>query len=689
MLGTDISTKVSEIINCIPEGQFIFVEDIKSGVSNWSNEGVEFFGFSGNSVSNTKEIMRKLTHPDDRKRLQQEFDAAYAKKKESFFLNFQLRNAKGEYMPCTCKGKMICDEAGNPYTFIGSLTVHKGEEENDAVTDLPKLQKFLSHISRTKKVNKECLLMAFELNHFNKINALYGYDLGNRILYEASKIISGIIGLSGTLYRLGGTDFGIVFFDSCLEKIRDIYSQIRDALANFSLDGSAINIEVCGGALYTKNYKVSNHTVYSYLLSALEKAKDEDNYELVVLDDESHENNYKMLELLDAIKGSVRKGCEGFYLCYQPFVSTVTGKIIGAEALLRWRSPVYGEVSPGRFVPHLESHPCFYDLSIWVLRRAVQDIKEIIKEFPDFFINVNISYKQLERPEFTQEVINIITELEFPAKNLQLEITERCRNLDMLYLKKQLTFFREQGIKIALDDYGTGNSTINFLCELPLTSVKVDQTFILNILSKGSNQVVVDSTVQCAKRLGLNVCLEGIETQEIKDYIEKYSANYHQGYFYSKPKEFSDFKSLINKIWPVNGVSLIKGNPNDSFGVDSILSMIPGGFLIYADNETEKILSVNEMLLDIFECETVEEFTELTQGSFAGMVHPEDYSEVRRAIMVQISSNDRNMDFVKYRIITKKGNVKYVRDYGRLVHNDNDVDLFYVFIVEEQNNYRY
>lgn len=689
MWGTDINSQVAEIINCIPEGQFVFVEDIKSGVSQWSKEGVEFFGFPDSSVSNTKEIMRKLTHPDDRKRLQQEFDAAFAKQKESFFLNFQLRNAKGEYVPCTCKGKMICDEAGNPYVFIGSLTAHRGEEENDAVTDLPKLQKFLSHISRIKKSNKECLLMAFELNHFNKVNALYGYDLGNRILYETAKIIRGIIGSSGALYRLGGTDFGIVFFDSCIEKIREVFAQIRDALANFSLDGSAINIEVCGGAIYTKNYKVSYNTVYSYLLSALEKAKDEDNYELVVFDDETHESNYKMLELLDAIKGSIRKDCEGFYLCYQPFVSTITGKIIGAEALLRWRSPIYGEVSPGRFVPYLESHPCFYDLSIWVLRRAIQDIKEIIKEHPDFFINVNISYKQLERPEFTQEVTNIITELEFPAKNLQLEITERCRNLDLIYLKKQLTYFREQGIKIALDDYGTGNSTINFLCELPLTSVKVDQTFILNILSKGSNQVVVDSTVQCAKRLGLNVCLEGIETQEIKDYIEKYPANYHQGYYYSRPKEFPEFKSLIHNTWPVNGVSLIKGNPNDSFGADSILSMIPGGFLIYADNENEKILSVNEMLLDIFECETVEEFIELTQGSFAGMVHPEDYLDVRRSIMVQISSSDRNMDFVKYRIITKKGNVKCVRDYGRLVRNDSDVDLFYVFIVEEQNNYRY
>ena len=689
MWETDINNKISEIIKCIPEGQFVFVEDIKTGVSNWNNEAAEFFGFSGSSVSNTKEVMRKLTHPDDRKRLQQEFDAAFTKKKESFFLNIQLKNAKGEYIPCTCKGKMICDEAGNPYTFLGSLTVHKGEEEYDAVTDLPKLQKFLSHISKTKKTNKECLLMALELNRFNKINALYGYDLGNRILYEIAKIIIGIIGTRGTLYRLGGTDFGIVFLDSQLEELSGIYSQIRDALAGFSLDGAAINIELCGGALYTKNYKASYNTVYSYLLSALEKAKDEDNYGLVVFDDESHENNYKMLELLESIKNSVRKECEGFYLCYQPFVSTVTGKIIGAEALLRWRSPEYGEVSPGRFVPHLESHSCFYDLSIWVLRRAMLDAKEIIKENPGFFINVNISYKQLERPEFTQEVLNLIKELEFPAKNLQLEITERCRNLDMLFLKQQLLVLRRHGINIALDDYGTGNSTINFLCELPLTSVKIDQTFILNILNKGSNQVVVDSTVQCAKRLGLNVCLEGIETQEIKEYIEKYPANYHQGYFYSRPVEFAKFKSFIHETWQVGGVSLIKRNPNDSYGVGNILSMIPGGFFIYADNESEKILSVNEMLLDIFECGTVEEFSELTKGSFSGMVHPEDYLAVKQSIEAQIRESASHMDFVKYRIVTKKGDVKYVRDYGRLVHNDNDVDLFYVFLVEEQNNYRY
>ena len=115
----------------------------------------------------------------------------------------------------------------------------------------------------------------------------------------------------------------------------------------------------------------------------------------------------------------------------------------------------------------------------------MQDIKEIIDNYPSFFVNVNMSYSQLERPEFVQEVINIINENDFPANNLQLELTERCRNLDIKYLKEQLAFLREHDIKIALDDYGTGNSTINMLCELPFTGVKIDQTFILNILNKG------------------------------------------------------------------------------------------------------------------------------------------------------------------------------------------------------------
>ena len=677
------NAKKIEYTTNAPEGHFSFVDNIESGELNWSKEAIEYLGLSNNEVHNIKDILLEITHPEDKERLLQEFEEVFSKKKDAFYLSFKIKNANGTYVSCTCKSNIMFDKNEKPCLFSGSLTVHKEEEEYDAVTDLPKIQSFFSHISRIKNHNKECLLMALKLKHFNNINALYGYDFGNKTLYEISKIICNIIGESGTVYRLESTGFGIVYNDSDIDGMKEYYSQIQNALASYSLDGFALNIEICGGALYTKNHEVSHRMIYSYLLSALEKAKADDDNKLVVFDDETHENNYKTLELLDAIKASIRNNCEGFYLCYQPFISTVTGKIIGAEALIRWRSPVYGEVSPGRFVPYLEYHSCFYDLSIWILRRALRDAKEIIKNYPRFFINVNMSYSQLERPEFVQEVINLITEINFPAKNLQLELTERCRNLDLKYLKEKLSILRDYGIKIALDDYGTGNSTINLLCELPITSVKIDQTFILNILNKGNNQVVVDSTVQCAKRLGLSVCLEGVETQEIKDFIGKYSANYHQGYFYSRPIEFSQFKSIIKEIWPVNKVSLIHETNNKELGVDNILSMMPGGFFIYTDDETEKILSVNEMMLDIFECDTLDEFLELTNGSFSGIVHPDDYEEARKSIYEQIGASDKKMDCLRYRIITKTGKVKYVLDYGHLVNVDSDVDLFYVFIVEE------
>lgn len=683
-METKFNEQLSTIVGNAPEGQYIFVEDLKTGISSWSKEAEEYLGLPGNSLNNTKEVILSLVHPDDREHWLQEIDEVFLRKRDSFFFTYHIRNAEGKYVPCTGKGWLLFDNNEEPQMFAGSLTIHKGEEMHDAITELPKLQGFLTHISMAKKQNREGLLMALEIKHFNSINALYGYDFGSKALYEIACTIKMVLGESGSLYRLEGVTFGILLTNTRLEFAKEVFQQIRERLANFSLDGCAVNIEICGGALYTKNSEVSSRVVYSCLLSALEKAKDENSYDMVIFDDESHENNYKMLELLDTVKAGIRNHCEGFYLCYQPFVSTVTGKIIGAEALLRFRNPEYGEVSPGRFVPHLESHPCFYDLSLWVLCRAIQDSKEIIKKVPGFFINVNMSYSQLERPEFKYQVVDILKEFDFPAKNLQLELTERCRNLDMKYLREQLNFFHEHGIKIALDDYGTGNSTINLLCDLPISCVKIDQTFILNILGKSSNRVVVDSTVQCAKRLGLNVCLEGVETQEIKDFIGKYSANYHQGYFYSRPIEFDKFRKVLFDTWPVTEVSLITGNPKDEFSVDSILSMIPGGFFIYTDNETEKILSVNERLLDIYECKTLDEFQELTHGVFSGMVHPDDYPHVSRSIAKQITESDANLDFVKYHIITKTGKIKFVRDYGHLVHNENDTDLYYVFIAEEE-----
>ncbi len=683
MQADKLSEKILDIVNNVSDEKFVFVQDMHTGITTWSQEAVDYLNLPGVNLRETTSIFGALVHPDDFPKWIQELNDVFSYKKEDFFCTYNIKNAKGAYVPCIGKGRMVYDEDGRAEVFAGTITIQKREVELDALTDLPKLQEFIEDIRQARKQN-ECLAMAVELRHFHNVNTLYGYHFGNKALYAVAQRMKEMISGNGKVYRTEGTQFLFLIQNNDIEYVKKFYAGLRDALSVFELDGCSLNLEITGGALHTHNCMVSSQTILSCLLSALERAKDEESFELVVFDDETQETNYKMMEMLDAVKAAVRNGCEGFYLCYQPFVSTTTGKIIGAEALIRFRSPIYGEISPGRFVPHLESHPCFYDLSIWVLKKAIKDTKELLSENPKFFVNVNMSYSQLERESFKHEVVAILDEMEFPHGNLQLELTERCRNLDLDYLREQLQFFRGHGIKVALDDFGTGNSTINLLCELPISCVKIDQTFILNILEKANNQVVVNSTVECAKRLGLNICMEGVETHEIREFIGQYAASYHQGYFYSRPVEFERFKETLKESWAVSKVKLLRSSPKEMFGTDSILSMMPGGFFVYTDTPSENLVTVNETLLSIYGCESLDEFLQLTGSSFRGMVHPEDYPKISKSIKEQVERSDTGMDFVRYRIFTKDGTVKRVRDYGRLIPGRGDVDLYYVFLVEDR-----
>ena len=682
MKNIDNAKNSEEVVKGVSEEKFIYVHDMRSGVTAWTQEAMEFFNLPEYLMSNTTAMMKVLIHPEDFERWKKELAASLSLRNKEFLCSFRLKNADGEYVDCVQKGKMVLSDDGEPVIFTGTLAIEQKEIQQDAITELPKVSQFIEDVRESKR-SGECLIMAIDIRRFQNINTVYGYDFGSKTLYEIAKTLVHSLGDRGQVYRREGTEFLIILDNTDVAYAKDYYATVRDSFAKFKVEGIPLNLEMYGGALHTKNSEISTQAIFSCLLSALEKAREEESSELVVYDDENHQDHYKMMELLDTVKAAVRNNCEGFYLCYQPFVSSITGKVIGAEALVRFRNKEYGEVSPGRFVPHLESHSCFYDLSIWILRRAIMDAKEILKTNPSFFINVNISYSQLERESFKEEVVAILEELDFPKRNLQLEITERCRNMNLGYLKEQLAYLREQGIKVALDDFGTGSCTINLLCELPVTSVKIDQTFILHILENTNNQIVVDSTVQCAKRLGLSVCMEGVETQEIKDFIGRYSANYHQGYFYSRPVEIDKFKEVLNKTWLVPQVSLLKSTPKQTFGAESILSMMPGGFFVYANTESEKLVTVNQTLLDIFECDSLDEFLELTGSSFKGIVHPEDYEEISKSIDDQIEKSKAKLDFVKYRIVTKSGKVKHVRDYGRLVHNHGDVDLYYVFLVED------
>ena len=209
--------------------------------------------------------------------------------------------------------------------------------------------------------------------------------------------------------------------------------------------------------------------------------------------------------------------------------------------MIRWKNNEYGVVSPVQFVDVLEQDNLFPELGKWILRTSIRDAKKILDSYPSFVINVNLSYTQLEKPDFVDSVLHILEQEKFPPQNLCLEITERCRLLDMDLLKNIFTRLRGRGIKVALDDFGTGFSSIGVLRKIPVPSVQIDRRFVMNIEQDSSDQKTVRFISELADSFSSSVTAEGIETPEMREFLLRFKIKNLQGFYYSKPLPINDF----------------------------------------------------------------------------------------------------------------------------------------------------
>ena len=324
--------------------------------------------------------------------------------------------------------------------------------------------------------------------------------------------------------------------------MRDCYTELRNyARSGISLDDKFVILDVNAGLMNVDNFDIDHQTVYACLNFAYGESKTRRQGEIVEFYNNLNDENKQRIEKLYAIRASIMRDYKGFYLLYQPVVDASTEKLIGAEALLRWRSKEYGVVPPDHFIPILEKDPLFCELGQWVLRTAINGAKLVMEENPDFMINVNLSYTQLEKPDFVDMVLRTLKEEGFPPNRLCLEITERCRLLDMYLLKNVIVNLRGRGVQIALDDFGTGFSSIGLVKNLPFDTIKIDRSFVLKIEEDEKDRELIKSFVSVASTFGAKVCVEGIETGGMRDILQAYHIQSFQGYYYAKPLELRDF----------------------------------------------------------------------------------------------------------------------------------------------------
>ena len=297
-----------------------------------------------------------------------------------------------------------------------------------------------------------------------------------------------------------------------------------------------------------RHHNTTPSVILSCAAYALESSKRRQDGEFVIFENELGDRTQRTMDLLLALQRDVTmEECSGFSLCYQPLISGVDNSILAVEALTRWNKEPFGSISPGEFIPQLENDRCFFALGQWILRQAMTDGLKLLAIQPDLMVNVNVSHAQLDRYEFRDALMDLLRDTGFPAKNLCLELTERCRSIRPDYLAEELRFFRSQGIQIALDDFGTGLASLGLFHTLPMDWLKIDQTFISGIRTSPMDQSIVEAVIHWADHLDLRVCIEGVEDAETREFLQRYPVAAHQGYHYSFPLPLPELIALLEK----------------------------------------------------------------------------------------------------------------------------------------------
>ena len=533
-------------ISKLSQDSYLMVTDMQHNLTFVPESTAEFLGIpSGWCEDGYKIVLEKSVHPYDCPEYTEEM------KKRLRGINLEndlyIRMGKDKkYVMTQIITDMILEQGKNRY-FIVLLRNQNVIPEIDPLTDLygqVKLEKdIVDYIQQGRKV----AVLEIEIDHMNDINILYGTNYSDRIQKVLAYRFIYMMDADKAVYRMGNSNYAFILRDASREEAAAFLEKIRARLEeSVVLENNHFDLKIYASGIILDHYEGEISTVQSKLEYVLGKMRTRRDHKLMFFNDLVQINGDVDLDLMKVIHQSVLNQCDGFYVEYQPVVHAQTGEIVGAEALVRWKKEPYGIVPPGMFIDWLESNPCMYDLGNFVLKQALTDAVEFRKSNPDFFINVNMSAKQLERKTFCGVVMALLKETGFPAGQLCLELTERCRSMPVSVMEEKLLYLKQHGVRLAMDDYGTGSASSSVLLQTPMDEIKIDMSFIRGITDNQTKQALVRSMVDFANKADLKSCLEGVEDEKLQNYLRSFGATWFQGYYYSRPVQAAAMQKLLN-----------------------------------------------------------------------------------------------------------------------------------------------
>jgi diguanylate cyclase (GGDEF)-like protein/PAS domain S-box-containing protein len=473
------------------------------------------------------------------------------------------------YVPGTARAGWVSsvyrphlDAAGEIAGVIGlirDITERKQAEQqieyqayHDALTGLANRRLFQEHLSLALALaarrNNLVAVLFLDLDHFKLINDTLGHTTGDALLQVVASRVKECVREGDTVARVGGDEFTIVLQDINKKEAAAVVAQkVLRAIADpVELNGHRLYVTTSIGITTFPDDGDDAETLLKNADNAMYRAKAEGRNTYQMSTHELSRSMHERLTLDSGLHQAIER--DEFELWYQPQIDLRTMRMVGMEALLRWRHPERGILLPAHFLALAEERGFIVLIGDWVLRTACLEAKRVHDAgHPDFRLAVNLSPRQFHDDSLIDTIVTALGESGLPPANLEIEITETAAMADVQLTFTLLTRLREMGVRVAIDDFGTGHSSLNYLKRFPIDTLKIDRSFVEDLPDRFEDAAIVRAVLELARGLDLRVVAEGVETKAQLDFLQGHECREVQGFYFAEPMPANELREFMQK----------------------------------------------------------------------------------------------------------------------------------------------
>lgn len=530
---------------------YLFILDLNTDVYMVSEKATKRFPLDNTVIENSTQVLKEVVYPSDYAMLKADIEKCTSGEQDTHALEYRWLDRKSRVVWISCRGTVVTGAEGHRL-LVGRVSELGKKAKADNLTGLRREARFRLNAESLLRDKPESIryIMRIGIDNFKEINEKEGVEAGDEVLQELAECILKAVDEKVDVYRLMADEFMVVdAADADFKNPRTVYDEIQKKIANMVKKKEYSRFYTVSAGVMEKDFAgKSAEEILRLTEFTLNEAKRNGRNQMALYHQASYDEYLKRLDMRKALRRAINNQFQGFEVYYQPIVSVPDYQLVGAEALLRWHSQEYGNVSPAVFIPILEESGLIIPVGRHVLWEAAGICKKWQTYIPDFHVNVNLSYVQLYRSDLMKDVEKCINDVGIDPDSLILELTESGYIETNERIKELFRELKEKKIDLALDDFGTGYSNMRYLKEIEAKTVKIDRSFVVQALQNEYDYNIISHIIDMVHSLGSSVCMEGIEEKEELAKMMKTNPDMIQGYYFGKPSPAGQFEEQFLHI---------------------------------------------------------------------------------------------------------------------------------------------